>query len=301
MNTKRNIRMALLAAALACALPAFAQQAYPTPEAAGAALVEALGTTKADDTKLATLLGNDWRDYVPEDSVDRKDVDAFLAKYQESHKYQRDKDGRMMLVAGKDAWELPVPLAKDASGWHFDMKAGADEIRIRRIGRNELDVEQAIRAYQDAQVDYAESDHDGDGVLEYAQKLVSTDGLHDGLYWAPDSSGEISPLGPLFGDDTPKGDYLGYHYRILTAQGVSAPGGAYGYMLGQNMSRGFALVAWPAKYGDTGVMTFMIGHDGQVFERDLGPKTEDIVRAMAKYDPDSAWKEVPDTPPLAAH
>jgi len=292
MNTKRNIRMALLATLLACALPAFAQQAYPTPEAAGAALVEALGTTKADDAKLATLLGNDWRDYVPVDSVDRKDVEAFLAKYKQSHTYQPRKDGRMTLVAGKDAWELPVPLAKDASGWHFDMKAGADEIRIRRIGRNELDVEQAIRAYQDAQVDYAESDHDGDGVLEYAQKLVSTDGLHDGLYWAPDSSGEISPLGPLFGDDTPKGDYLGYHYRILTAQGPSAPGGAYGYMLGQNMSRGFALVAWPAKYGDTGVMTFMISHDGGVFERDLGKNSESVARAMKTFDPDSGWQEV---------
>jgi hypothetical protein len=167
-------------------------------------------------------------------------------------------------------------------------------MRTRRIGRNELDVEQAVRAYHDAQDDYADFDRDGDGVLEYAQKFISTDGQHDGLYWADDDSGEISPLGPLFGDDTPKGIYHGYRYRILTAQGPSAPGGAYDYMLGSNMSRGFALVAWPADYGDTGITTFMIGHDGQVFESDLGPQTDSIVRAMKQFDPDSAWKEVPD-------
>jgi len=125
---------------------------------------------------------------------------------------------------------------------------------------------------------------------------VSTDGKHDGLYWANDDSGQISPLGPLFGDDKPKGDYLGYHYKILTAQGPSAPGGAYDYMLGKDMSRGFALVAWPAEYGETGVMTVMIGPDGQVFERDLGKDTDAAARAMGKFDPDSAWKEVSEKP-----
>ena len=135
----------------------------------------------------------------------------------------------------------------------------------------------------------------GDISLEYAQQIVSTDGKHDGLYWANDDSGQISPLGPRFGDDTPKGEYHGYRYRQLNAQGASAPGGAYDYMLGDNMSRGFAAIAWPAEYGETGVMTMMIGADGQLFERDLGPKTDEIARAMTLYDPDSAWKEVPDT------
>ena len=294
MNT---IRKSLLCIALcACALPAFAQQSYPTPEAAADALVDALGTTKADQAKLSALLGADWKDYVPEGSIERKDVDAFLKRYAEAHGLEPGKDGRMLISAGKgELWMLPIPLAKDDKGWHFDLAAGADEIRTRRIGRNELDVEQVLRAYQDAQVDYAEFDRDGDGILEYAQKLVSTDGKHDGLYWADDDSGQISPLGPRFGDDTPKGEYHGYLYRPLRAQGPSAPGGAYDYLLGDNMSRGFAAVAWPAKYGETGVMTMMIGADGQLFERDLGPKTDEIARAMTLYDPDSAWKEVPDT------
>ncbi|MGO4551318.1 DUF2950 domain-containing protein [Lysobacter sp. 2RAF19] len=292
MNTIRKTSLCIALAV--CAVPAFAQQAYPTPEAAGDALVDALGTTKADGAKLATLLGSDWRTYVPEDSIDRKDVDAFLQKYRASHAYKDRKDGGKDLVAGSDGWVLPVPLKKGNGGWHFDLAAGEPEIRARRIGRNELDVEQAVRAYHDAQMDYAEEDRDGDGTLEYATKLVSTDGLHDGLYWAPDDSGEISPLGPVFGDDTPKGDYLGYHYRILTKQGPSAPGGAHDFMLGNDMVRGFALVAWPAKYGDTGVTTFMIGYDGQVFERNLGEKTDDIVKAMTQYDPDSEWNAVPE-------
>ena len=295
MNARTKTKMALLAATLACASSAFAQQAYPSPDAACEALVDALGQSKADQPKLATVLGADWKDYVPMGGVDRADVDAFLAKYREKHAFQARKDGRQQMVVGNDAWSLPIPLSKTGGGWRFDLAAGKDEIRTRRIGHNELDVQQAIRAYHDAQEDYAEADHDGDGVLEYAQQFVSTDGKHDGLYWAEDDSGEISPLGPLFGDDTPDGIYQGYRYRILKAQGPSAPGGQYDYMLGQNMSRGFALVAWPADYGETGITTFMIGHDGQAFERDLGPQTDSIARSMNRFDPDSAWKESPDT------
>jgi hypothetical protein len=296
MNThpKNKVRMILFATTLSCAACAFAQQAYPTPEAAGDALVDALGQSKADQAKLTTLLGAGWKDYVPVGGVERPDVDAFLAMYREKHAYQARKDGRQELIVGKDAWSLPIPLSKGDGGWHFDVAAGQDEIRTRRIGHNELDVAQTVRAYHDAQMDYAESDQDGDGVLEYAQQFVSTDGLHDGLYWAEDDSGQISPLGPLFGDETPKGIYHGYRYRILKAQGPSAPGGEYDYMLGKDMSRGFALVAWPADYDDTGVMTFMIGPDGQVFERDLGPQTDSIARAMQRFDPDSTWKESPD-------
>ena len=295
MNTIKTIRMSLLATSLAFASTALAQQAYPTTDAAGEALVSALGQGHADQAKLATVLGAGWKDYVPVGGIDRKDVDAFLVKYREKHAYEARKDGRQTLVVGNDPYSLPVPLAKDGSGWHFDLPAGQDEIRTRRIGRNELDVEQIVRAYKDAQDDYAEFDRDGDGVLEYAQKFTSTDGQHDGLYWADDDSGQISPLGPLFGDDTPKGIYHGYRYRILTAQGPSAPGGAFDFKFGDNMSRGHALVAWPAEYGETGVMTFMIGYDGQVFERDLGTQTNSAVAAMKLYDPDSAWKEVPET------
>ena len=284
-------------AALALAAPAFAQEAFPTPDAAGDALVKALGTTQADATQLAALLGKDWRTYIPTGSVDRGDVDAFLAKYRESHAWQDTGTDRKMLAVGADSWTLPVPLKKDAKGWHYDLVAGADEIRARRIGRNEIDVIEALRTYHDAQNDYAQADRDGDGVLEYARKLVSTDGRHDGLYWADDDSGEISPLGPLFGNDTPHEDWLGYRYRILEAQGPSAPGGAYKYTLGDNMSRGFALVAWPAQYGDTGLKTFMISHDGGVFERDLGKDTAASVAKMKTFDPDSGWQAIDEPKP----
>jgi len=296
MNTlSRHLRIALLAFAIGAALPAFAQQAYPTPDAAGDAFVDALGTGKADASKLATVLGAKWQDYVPVSGVERADVDAFLAMANTKRAYAADKSGNMRMTVGNDGWVLPIPLVKSGGGWHFDLAAGEDEMRTRRIGHNELDVEQAVRAYADAQMDYAEVDHDGDGVLEYAQKFVSTDGKHDGLFWADDDSGMISPLGPLFGDETPSGTYHGYRYRILDQQGVSAPGGKYGYMLGDDMSRGFALVAWPAEYGNTGIMTFMISHDGQVFERNLGDKTDTLARAMTAFDPDSGWKEVKPT------
>ena len=283
----------LLAAAFACT-PAFAQQAYPTADQAAQAFVDALGTTKADQAKLAALLGKDWRAFIPIEGVERKDVEAFLAGYRAKHSIQdaNATTAHLVVGAGDAPFTLPIPLAKDAKGWHFDTRAGAEEIRIRRIGRNEDSAIQAAKAYHDAQMDYAEEDRDGDGVMEYARKFFSADGKHDGLYWAEDDSGEISPLGPLFGDATPGGDWHGYHFRILEAQGASAPGGAYAYTLGDNMSRGFALIAWPAKYDDTGVMSFMISHDGELFQKDLGPGGEAQAKAMTRFDPDSSWKEV---------
>lgn len=275
------------------ALPAAAQQAYPSPEAAAEALVAALGTERADTARLATVLGADWGRYIPLDNVDRADTDAFLARYREHHAFQRSDATHAILAVGKEGWTLPIPLVEGITGWSFDLRAGDPELRARRIGRNELDAVQAALAYVDAQEDYAREDRDGDGVLEYARKFVSSDGRHDGLFWEDDGGGQ-SPLGPLFGDDTPDGVWHGYHYRILDAQGRSAPRGAYAYLLGDDMSRGFALVAWPARYGDSGVMTFMVSHDGQVFEKDLGPDSAKLAMAMVAFDPDSSWQEVPD-------
>ncbi|HVK51904.1 MAG TPA: DUF2950 domain-containing protein [Pseudoxanthomonas sp.] len=288
----------LPAAAVLAATVAVAQQAYPTADAASQALVDALGTDKADPDKLATVLGKQWRDYIPSDSVERKDVDAFLRRYQERHSIETGSDGKPHLVVGREPWVLPVPLQQSQGGWSFDLKGGVDEMRVRRIGNNELAVMQALRAYHDAQTDYAKVDRDGDGVLEYAQKFVSSDGAHDGLFWADDDSGEISPLGPLFGDETPKGQWHGYHFRILDAQGPSAPGGAYRYRIGNDMSRGFALVAWPARYNDTGVMSFMISHEGEIFEKDLGAQGDRLARTMKSFDPDDSWNL--DTPTAAA-
>ncbi len=273
-----------------------AQQAFPSPDAAAEALVAALGTKQADPTRLAALLGADWRTYIPLKGVDRGDVDAFLVRYREKHSTQPDGKGQAHLVVGTDPWTLPLPIMQGKSGWAFNAKAGGEEIRERRIGRNELATVQSALAYYDAQMDYATVDRDGDGVLEYAQKFISSNGKYDGLYWAEGPGIEESPLGPLFGDAKPGDDWYGYQYRILDAQGPSAPGGAYSYKLGDNMSRGFALIAWPAKYGDSGVMSFMISHEGQVFEKDLGPDSAKLAKAMHRFDPDSSWSDVEEPP-----
>ncbi|MGQ7958585.1 DUF2950 domain-containing protein [Pseudomonas sp. SP16.1] len=269
-----------------------AQQAFPSPDAAVEALIVALGSQRADAARMAAMLGDDWRSYIPLEGIEREDVDAFLDLYREQHEIRSASPERAMLVVGREAWEFPLPLMRDASGWRFDTQAGGETIRVRRIGRNELAAQLAVLAYHDAQMDYAEVDRDGDGVLEYAQKFVSSDGRHDGLYWAEQPGLEESPLGPLFGDELPDGDWQGYRYRILSSQGPSAPGGVYDYLLGDNMSRGFALIAWPSDYGDSGVMSFMISHEGQVFEKDLGPDSAEQAMAMTRFDPDSSWHEV---------
>lgn len=272
----------------------YAQQHFQHPEAAGEALVQALGNEKADEQLLANLFGNDWKSYIPTEHVDRADVDAFLALYKEKHLIQPDSPERAHLVVGETSWVFPIPLKHATSGWAFDIKAGAEEIRLRRIGRNELATIEAVRAYHDAQMDYAEIDRNGDGILEYAQKFISSDGQFDGLYWPEEADVEESPLGPLFGDAAVGEDWHGYHYRILTAQGPSAPGGAYDYMIGKHMSRGFAVIAWPSKYGETGVMSFMISHDGEVFQKDLGRDSAKKAAAIKRFDPDSSWSEVKD-------
>jgi hypothetical protein len=284
----RPIRIALVLATMVSSAPVFAQSAYPTAEAAADAFVAAV--EKRDQPALQKVLGAQWREYIPTEGVDQEDVDAFLAQWKQSHRILAEGPVAKVAVGG-DGWTLPIPLKQDKAGWRFDPKAGGEEMRVRRIGRNELAVLQAVQAYRDAQLDYAEMDHDGDGVLEYAQRILSSDGLHDGLYWPDDGTGDVSPLGPIFGDDQPRGDYLGYRYRILTSQGPSAPGGARDYRIGDRMTRGFALVAWPAKYADTGVMSFMIGPDGQVFEKDLGPNGEAQAKAMKAFDPDSTWTD----------
>lgn len=293
---KTVLRIALITVLTLPVAAVHAQQVFKTPQEAGDAFVTALGTEHADEKRLAALLGDDWRRYIPIAGIERDDVEAFLALYREKHEFHKQADGHSLLTVGNQAWELPLPLVQGKQGWYFDAKAGVPLIRQRRIGRNEEATLQAVRAYHDAQMDYAEEDRDGDGVLAYAEKFVSSEGKHDGLYW-PDQPGEPeSPLGPLFGDELPNGGWHGYHYRILTAQGPSAPGGAYDYRLGKHMSRGFALIAWPVSYGDSGVMSFMISHDGQVFEKDLGPDSGKQAQAMTRFDPDSSWQEVPDEP-----
>lgn len=281
-----------ITAGLAWSCIVMAQQAFPTPEEAAQAFVEALGTEHADQARLTALLGKEWHSFIPLEGVQRSDVDAFLKQYREQHRIEKTSDSKALLAVGSDHWTLPIPMAKDTNGWRFDVKAGSAEVRARRIGRNELTALQSVLAYHDAQMDYASVDRNDDGALAYAQKIFSTAGKHDGLYWADDDSGQISPLGPSFGKTIAGEDWHGYHFRILDGQGPSAPGGAYSYLIGDKMSRGFALIAWPAKYDDTGVMSFMISHEGQVFEKDLGPGGDKLVQSMKRFDPDDSWKVV---------
>lgn len=281
-----------IAAGLAWSCIVTAQLAFPTPEKAAQAFVEALGTEHADQARLTDLLGNEWRSFIPREGVERSDVDAFLKQYREQHHIEKTSDHKAILSVGSDHWTLPIPMIKGANGWRFDLNAGSAEVRARRIGRNELAALQSVLTYHDAQMDYASVDRNGDGALEYAQKIFSTTGKHDGLYWADDDSDQISPLGPSFGKTIAGEDWHGYHFRILDGQGPSAPGGAYSYRIGDKMSRGFALIAWPAKYDDTGVMSFMISHEGQVFEKDLGPGGDKLAQSMKRFDPDDSWKVV---------
>jgi hypothetical protein len=269
--------------------PAAAQQAFASPEAAAAALVDAIATSDAD--ALRRVLGSDWRRVVTDPGVDRDDVYQFLGAWSRSNRVVRDGADRAHLEVGS-GWTLPVPIVQRAGAWRFDTRAGADEMRTRRIGRNELSAMQAALAYGDAQRDYARADRNGDGVLEYAQRIVSTPGRRDGLYWAALPGEPESPLGPRFGDDRPGDEYLGYRFRPLTAQGPDAPGGAYDYRIRGRQTAGFALVAWPARYGDTGVMTFMVSHDGQLYEKNLGPGTDAIARSMTRFNPDPSWRKV---------
>lgn len=288
-----RVSVLTLACTLLLATPVGAQQAYPTASAAVDALVTALEARDQHPEQLAAVLGADWEDYVPRGSIERKDVDAFITQYHRKHAVKASDAGQSLLSVGSEGWTLPVPLTRQGGGWAFDLKAGEPELRARRIGRNEREAVQAVLAYADAQREYARRDRNSDTLPEYAQRLRSSDGKQDGLYWPADAGGE-SPLGPLFGGETPEGEWHGYHYKILLGQGPSAPRGAYPYTVAGSLTRGFALVAWPAHYGDSGVMSYTISHAGTVYEKDLGPDTEKVARDMTLFDPDSSWTPLDD-------
>jgi hypothetical protein len=290
MAITRTILVGALSVLAFASPTALAQRAYPSAEAAADALVDAIA--RSDDAALRNVLGADWRRFIPTVDVDQDDVYTFLAAWAKQHKIVPAGADKASLAVGDHGWTLPIPIVKGANGWQFDTHAAADEMRTRRIGRNELAAMQAALAYFDAQKDYASKDRNKDGVREYAQRFVSSPGRKDGLYWPDPSGKDESPLGPLYGGQKAGEGYHGYHFRIVKAQGKSAPGGAYDYVIGGRMRAGFALVAWPIRYGDTGVMSFIVSHDGQVYEKDLGPNSEAVARAMTRFDPDSSWKKV---------
>ena len=282
---------ALLVAAM-LGLPGIvrAQAPFATPEQAADAFVDAMAVS--DSSRLPVLLGKSWRELLPPfDQMVAQNRYLFLAKAHES-RVLKVRDGRAELVVGADPWTLPIPLAQGADGqWRFDPVGAREAIRVRRIGANERAAMQASLAYVDAQREYATADRDGDGFLEYAQKLGSSPGKRDGLIWSR-SLGDESPLGEDYIPARPGTGYHGYRFRILTAQGASAPGGARSYLLGKRMVSGFALIAWPVEYGRTGVMSFIVNQAGQIYERDLGPRTATVAGGIRRFDPDAHWKPV---------
>jgi hypothetical protein len=270
--------------------PVIGQAVFVTPEDAANAFVLSLAN---DDTEmLGKVLGTDYREVLPLDQVDGEDVDRFITAWEKFNTLLPEGDRKMLIAVGENEWTLPIPIVSGTSGWYFDIDEGLERMRIRRIGRNELATMQAVLAYYDAQMEYAEQDRDGNGLLEYAQRFISSPGTRDGLYWEAESGEEPSPLGPLMADHTPGGGYHGYFYKILDAQGEHAWGGAYSYLIGDQMRAGFAVIAWPDEYGDSGVMSFMVSHAGIVYEQDLGPDSASIAAAMQVYDPGPGWTPV---------
>ena len=273
---------------------------YASPEDAAKALYDAVRTHDVKAVYKVFGPGSDKYIYTGDPVADQQMRERFIAAYEKSMKIERDGDAKATLLVGEQEYPIPFPLVKGAKGWTFDAKAGADEIVNRRIGENELFAIKSCLAYGDAQQQYAEADRDGDGLIEYAQKFRSSEGKHDGLYWPTTGDEPLSPLGPLAAQVRSEGysaknsnpaPLHGYYYRILTAQGKDAPGGAYDYLVKGNLIGGYALVAYPARWGASGVMTFLCNHDGVVYQKNLGEKTAEIASKMKLYNPDPSWKK----------
>ena len=297
MNLIRTLMVS--ACLLAPAVSFAAAKAFTSPEEAVQALVAAV---RAGDHKaVLTVLGPEAKEIVQsgDAAVDKQARERFAKAYGEANKLVKPEEGMALLLIGKDEWIFPIPIVKEAAGWRFDAKEGKEEILNRRIGRNELATIQAVRAYVDAQREYYLRNPQKDKLLQYAQKFASSKGKRDGLYFPVKAGEPASPLGPLFDrmQVTGKSDagkrvpYHGYYYRILKGQGPDASGGAYSYLAQDRMIGGFALVAWPAAYGSTGVMTFVVNHGGVVFEKDLGPGTAAAAQKMTLFNPDKSWKQ----------
>jgi Protein of unknown function (DUF2950) len=291
-----------LMAAVAVAPPVMAQSAgqetFKTPEAAADALVLAAKTR--DKAMALKVLGakSEGLFNTGEPDVDVSQHQLFVNKYQQMHRLVSVGKQTKILYVGAENWPLPVPIKKGKSGWYFDSKGARAEILARRIGSDELSAINTCLAIVQAQNDYKAQTHDGDTVKQYAQRLASTDGKHDGLYWSAEGTQPKSPVGPRLalasyqGGASPPAEskpYYGYYFKILTAQGKEAPGGAQDYLENGKLTKGFALVAYPAKYRVSGVTTFIVNQDGAVLQKDLGPATEKIATSMQQFNPDSSW------------
>lgn len=278
------------------------QKTFASPEEGVSALVDAVRTH--NQAKMSEILGpkGDMLINSGDEVSDKKGRESFLKAYTQSHRLQIDSVKQVTLVIGNNGWPLPIPLVKTDKGWLFDTDQGDDEILARRIGRNELSAVQVMLEITDSQREYAALNRSEEGKPVYAARIISTPGKHDGLYWPTSGNEPVSPIGELLAaaaDEGYAGDssfqtapYHGYLFRILSSQDKSAKGGAYDYVENGRMTRGFAAIGYPARYGASGVMTFMVNHDGQVFEKNLGSDTEKIAARMKAFDPDSSWRPV---------
>jgi hypothetical protein len=276
------------------------QKTFGTPEAAVEALIKAL--RDGSEKELLAIFGPGSESLISSgDKVnDRERREDFVRLYGEANRLEPAGDKKLIVHVGKNDWPFPIPIVQNGDNWHFDTKQGKEEILNRRIGENELGAIQTCLAIVDAQREYATRDRDGDHLLEYAQKFYSTKGKTDGLYWEVKPGEKPSPLGPLVAKAQGEGymqgqkpaPYNGYFFRILTSQGKSAKGGAYSYLVKGNMVGGFAVVAYPATYAVSGVKTFIVNHEGVVYEKDLGPKTVKLAKSMKVFDPDKTWEKV---------
>jgi len=306
MNSSRLSLIASVIFAFAlygtCSAASAKQKSFASAEEAVKAGIAA---AKSDDNKaLLAILGDDAKDLISSgDAVlDKANRERFLKAYDEKHQLVKEGDNYILTV-GKEDWPYPIPVVKKGNGWVFDTAQGKEEILNRRIGENELSTIQVLLAIVDAQREYASKDRDGDGVLAYAQKFWSDAGKKNGLHWETKAGEDESPLGPLAAEARVEGyraasagakprPYHGYYYKILTAQGKNAPGGAYSYLVRDKMIGGFAVIAAPAEYGNSGVMTFLVNHDGVVYEKDLGKNTLELAKKITSFDPDKSWKKV---------
>jgi hypothetical protein len=301
----KAVHLAALPAIVMLALltsPSQAQQSYPTPEDAAAALAAAVKSGSKSD--ILKVLGSAADDIVSsgDEVADADTRQRFTSVYDAKHSVKTEGNKNGTLILGNEDFTFPIPLVNTKGGWQFDTDEGRIEVLRRRIGRNELDAIQTALAYVDAQNEYADKDR-GEGVGVYAQRIVSSPGKKDGLFWRDDS--DPSPLGELAAEASSEGykvdgqgaPYHGYYFRILKGQGPDATGGALNYVVKGKMIGGFALIAWPAEYGNSGVMTFLVNHAGTVYQKDLGKRTGAIASRTTVFDPDQTWKNVDATKP----
>jgi hypothetical protein len=283
----------------ACTSAPSKKNEFKSPDEAVQALVTALKA--GSNEELLAVLGPEAKELVSsgDEVYDLQGRQNCLEAYNEQNRVEPDGD-KFLLIIGKNDWPFPIPLVKKGNWWMFDTASGKEEILNRRIGKNELDTIQTLLAIVDAQREYAMADRDGDSLLEYARKFISESGKKDGLYWTPQEGEEPSPIGELLANARAEGyasegaldgpwPYHGYYFRILTAQGSNPPGGAYDYIVDGKMIGGFAVLAFPAEHNNSGVMTFIVNHDGVVYQKDLGENTVELATAMTLYDPDETW------------